>query len=223
MELAWEGDMTRTVQHVGGQLGALARVGTSASGKLELFPIESGTLAGLDWCTFDQDRGVCPLPESSYLLVRGSTVTQKPWPAGSAKPALLRVFGRSGIVAVDRNGLVWISLDDGATWKSHSWLALKEPMRVNEYDTQRAVQPGRLPPRQAGLLPVFAGRSETGVALVCALRRGRRPPHRPALRCAPRARCHRVARTRAAGRGASQRPDRQRQSSTSWPPAGRPG
>ena len=141
MELAWEGDMTRTVQHVGGQLGALARVGTSASGKMDLFPIESGTLAGLDWCTFDQDRGVCPLPEPNYLLVRGSTVTHQPWPTGSAKPALLRVFGRNGIVAVDRNGLVWISLDDGATWKSHSWLALKEPMRVNEYDTTEPYSP----------------------------------------------------------------------------------
>ncbi len=141
MELAWEGDVTRTVQHVGGQLGALARVGTSASGKLELFPIESGTLAGLDWCTFDQDRGVCPLPQSSYLLVRGSTVTQKPWPERSTKPALLRVFGRSGIVAVDRNGLVWISLDDGVTWASHRWLALNEPMRVNEYDTSEPYSP----------------------------------------------------------------------------------
>jgi hypothetical protein len=141
MELVWEGDMTRTVRHVAGQLGALARVDTSASGKLDLVPIASGTLAGLDWCTFDQDRGVCPLPELSYLLVRGSTATHNPWPAGSAKPALLRVFGRSGIVAVDRNGLVRISLDDGATWKSHSWLALEEPMRVNEYDTSEPYSP----------------------------------------------------------------------------------
>jgi hypothetical protein len=135
MELAWEGDMSRTIQHVGGQLGALARLGTNASGKLGLFPIESGTLAGLDWCTFDQDRGVCPLPESNYLLVQGATATHMPWPAGSAKPALLRVFGRSGIVAVDQHGLVWISLDDGVSWKSHNWLVLKNPLRVNEYDT----------------------------------------------------------------------------------------
>jgi hypothetical protein len=141
MELAWEGDMTRTVQHVGGQLGALARLTPNPSGKVDLVPVDSGTLTGLDWCTFDQDRGICPLPESNFLLVRGSTAAQKPWPAGSAKPALLRVFGRSGIVAVDQNGLVWISLDDGATWKSHSWLALKEPMRVNEYDTSEPYSP----------------------------------------------------------------------------------
>ena len=141
MELAWEGDMTRTIEHVGAQLGALARVGPNASGKLELSPIESGTLAGLDWCTFDGDRGVCPLPGASYLLVRGSTATHKPWPAGSAKPALMRVFGRSGIVAVDQNALVWISLDDGATWKSQSWLALQKPMRVNEYDTTEPYSP----------------------------------------------------------------------------------
>ena len=104
MELAWEGDMTRTIQHVGGQLGTLARLVPSVGGKMDLTPVESGTLAGLDWCTFDQERGICPLPDSSYLLVRGSAVIQKPWPAGSAKPALLRVFGRSGIVAVDQTG-----------------------------------------------------------------------------------------------------------------------
>ncbi len=141
MELAWEGDMTRSVQHVGGQLGTLARLVPSVGGKMDLTPVESGTLAGLDWCTFDQERGICPLPDSSYLLVRGSAVIQKPWPAGGAKPALLRVFGRNGIVAVDQTGRVWISLDDGSTWKSHTWLALKEPMRVNEYDTSEPYSP----------------------------------------------------------------------------------
>src|SRR5262245_48523430 len=133
MELAWEGDMTRTVQHVGGQLGTLARLAPNAGGRMEITPVESGTLAGLDWCTFDQDRGVCPLPDSGYLLVRGSSTAQKPWPARSAKPALLRVFGRNGIVAVDPNGAVWVSLDDCDSWKSHAWLSLKEPLRVNEY------------------------------------------------------------------------------------------
>ncbi len=141
LELAWEGDMTRTVEHVGGQLGTLARVGPGASGKLELAPIESGTLASLDWCTFDRNRGVCPLPGSSYLLVRGSTATHKAWPAGGAKPALMRVFGSNGIVAVDQNARIWISLDDGATWKSHAWLALERPMRVNEYDSSEPYSP----------------------------------------------------------------------------------
>lgn len=141
LELAWEGDMTRTVEHVGGQLGALARVAPNANGKLELAPIESGTLAGLDWCTFDRDRGVCPLPGSSYLLVRGATATHKAWPAGSAKPVLLRVFGSNGIVAVDQNARVWLSLDDGATWKSQAWLALRQPMRVNDYDTSEPYGP----------------------------------------------------------------------------------
>jgi len=141
MELAWEGDMTRPVQHVGGQLGTLARLEPNSSGKIEITAVESGTLAGLDWCTFDQERGICPLPDSSYLLVRGATVTQKAWPEAGTKPALLRVFGRSGVVAVDRDGVVWISLDDGGTWKSQAWLALKEPMRVNQYDTGEPYNP----------------------------------------------------------------------------------
>jgi hypothetical protein len=141
LELAWEGDMTRSFEHVGGQFGALARVSSNAGGKLELSPIESGTLADLDWCTFDRDRGVCPLPGSGYLLVRGSTATHKAWPAGSAKPALLRVFGSNGIVAVDQSARVWISLDDGATWKSHAWLALDKPMRVNDYDASEPYSP----------------------------------------------------------------------------------
>jgi hypothetical protein len=141
MELAWEGDMTRTVGYVGGQLGTLARLAPNANGKMEITPVESGTLAELDWCTFDHERGICPLPDSSYLLVRGSSVTQKPWPASGAKPALLRVFGASGIVGVDHNGLVWISLDDGGTWKTHPWLALQEPMRVNEFDTSEPYSP----------------------------------------------------------------------------------
>ena len=196
MELAWEGDMTRTVQHVGGQLGALARLSANANGKVDLVPVESGTLAGLDWCTFDQDRGICPLPESNYLLVRGSTVTQKPWPAGSAKPALLRVFGRSGIVAVDQNGLVWISLDDGATWKSHSWLALKEPMRVNEYDTSEPYSPVGFRRGKQGFYLYSRADLKQESLLYVAYARGRRATHRSALRCAPCPRCHRVARTR---------------------------
>ena len=80
-----------------------------------------------DWCTFDQ-TAACVRCQSNYLLAGldgGANLA-----GGRRKPALLRVFGRSGVVAVDRNGLVSISLDDGATGEPQL-AALKEPMRVN--------------------------------------------------------------------------------------------
>jgi hypothetical protein len=125
--LSWSEDM-QTAQHVGGQVGTIARLLRDTQGKVAAIDVlDTGTTAEMLSCSGDDQRFVCSSAEPALYFVHDSKVEKRSLPA-PAKHAWVHTFPPQGLVLIDQNMTVLSSTDNGTTWTKHVWHAPKSPL-----------------------------------------------------------------------------------------------
>jgi len=114
--------------HVGGEVGTMAKLLRNTRGKVVAIDvIDSKTTYALRSCSGHDNRFVCSSPEPALYHLNDTTVTRRvlPFPA---RHVWVHTFPPQGLVLVDQNQMVYMSSDNGLSWKKQVWFDRKKPL-----------------------------------------------------------------------------------------------
>lgn len=121
-------DEPNIARYVGGEVGTIAKLLRDTRGKIAAIDVlDSKTTSAMRSCSGHDERFVCSSAEPALYFVKDGKITKRALPA-PAKHVWVHTYPPRGLVLVDQNMTVYLSNDDGASWKKHVWYPKTEPL-----------------------------------------------------------------------------------------------
>jgi len=115
-------------QYAAGEIGTIAKLLRNTRGKIAALDIlDTKTTAAMRSCSGHGNRYVCSSSEPALYFVRDNKVEKRALPV-PAKHVWVHTYPPRGLVLVDQNMTIYLSNDEGASWKKHVWFPLKTPL-----------------------------------------------------------------------------------------------
>ncbi|MBI3546071.1 MAG: hypothetical protein HY081_05695 [Gammaproteobacteria bacterium] len=117
-----------TTHYVGGEVGTIAKLLRDTRGKVAAIDVmESKTTSAMRSCSGHDDRFVCSSAEPALYFVKDGKIIKRPLPA-PAKNVWVHTYPPHGLVLVDQNMTVYLSQNDGESWKKYVWYKKTDPL-----------------------------------------------------------------------------------------------
>lgn len=117
-----------TAHYVGGEIGTIAKLLRDTRGKVAAIDVmENKTTSAMRSCSGHDERFVCSSAEPALYFVKDGKIAKRALPA-PAQHVWVHAYPPRGLVLVDQNMTVYLSSDDGDTWKKYVWHKRPEPL-----------------------------------------------------------------------------------------------